>query len=182
MNLVLIGFMGVGKTSVGKGLARRLEWPFIDTDSLIEAAYSMPVAMIFAKHGETSFRATEKRVVEDVAKRRRSVIATGGGVVLDRENVDRLKKQGILIHLTLSPENIFHRIGHQKERPLLETENPRLTLETLFQSREQLYRTYSDVTIDRNGLGVDETVERVLTMVASHGINARETGQEIRRK
>lgn len=182
MNLVLIGFMGVGKTSVGKGLARRLEWPFIDTDILIEAAYSMPVAMIFAKHGEASFRATEKRVVEEIAKGRQRVIATGGGVVLDRVNVDRLKREGILIHLTLSPENIFHRIGHQRERPLLETEDPRLTLETLFRSREQLYRTYSDVTIDRNGLSVDETVERVLAVVASHGIDTRKTGEELRGK
>lgn len=179
MNLVLIGFMGVGKTSVGKELARRLEWPFIDTDSLIEAAYSMPVARIFAKHGEASFRETEKRVVKDVAGRRQSVIATGGGVVLDRENIDRLKKQGILIHLTLSPEIIFYRIGHQSGRPLLETENRWQMLETLLQSREQLYRTYSDYTIDRNGLGVSETVERVLAMVAPSDIDR---GLELKRK
>ncbi|NIO06153.1 MAG: AAA family ATPase [Proteobacteria bacterium] len=170
MNLVLIGFMGVGKTSIGKELAGRLKWSFIDTDSLIEESYSMSVATIFAKHGEASFRETERKVVEGIAKRQRCVIATGGGVVLDRQNVDCLKRRGLLIHLTLSLEAIFHRIGHQNERPLLKTQDPWKTLETLFRFREQLYRTHSDFTIDRDGLGVNETVERILTLVSSHGL------------
>ena len=182
VNLVLIGFMGVGKTSVGKGVARRLEWPFIDTDSLIEEAYCLSVATIFAKHGEASFRETEKRVVESVAGWRRCVIATGGGVVLDRGNVDHLKSQGLLIHLTLSPETIFHRIGAQRKRPLLETENPQRTLENLFRSRERLYRTYSDFTINRNDLSVDETVEKALALVAFHGIDGGQGDQQVERK
>jgi shikimate kinase len=169
VNLVLIGFMGVGKSCVGKELARRLGWTFVDTDSLIEEAYSTPVPTIFARYGEVSFRETEKRVVRDVAKRRRCVIATGGGVILDRENIDRLKKQGVLIHLTLSPETIFNRIGHQKQRPLLETENPRRTLARLFQARERLYAMHADFTINRNGCGVKETVKRILATVDSNG-------------
>jgi shikimate kinase len=164
MNLVFIGFMGVGKTCVGKGVAERLAWPFIDTDLLIEEALAMSVPQIFAQHGETVFRQVEREVVGRVAQRTRCVIATGGGVVLDPENIDALKENGLLIHLSLSPQTIFDRIGHQSDRPLLETDRPRQTLESLFQERDRLYRACSDLTIDRNGLGVDETIERVLTM------------------
>ena len=170
MNLILIGFMGVGKTCVGKGAAQRLGWSFIDTDTLIEEARSMTIPEIFAKHGNTSFRKTEKAVVESVARSHRCVIATGGGVVLDPENVDRLRRHGFLIHLTLSPDIIFDRIGHQSDRPLLQTDNPRETLEALFQSRESLYRACSDFTIDRNGLNVNETVEKMIEAIGLHGI------------
>ena len=168
MNLVFIGFMGVGKTCVGKGVAERLAWPFIDTDLLIEEALAMSVPQIFAQHGETVFRQVEREVVGRVAQRTRCVIATGGGVVLDPQNVDALKRHGLLIHLSLSPQTIFHRIGHQSNRPLLWTDRPQQTLESLFQERERVYRACSDLTIDRNGLGVDETVQQILTMTDPH--------------
>jgi shikimate kinase len=174
--------MGVGKTRVGTVLANRLGWSFIDTDVLIESVFSRPVAVIFSRHGEASFRATEKKVVESVAKRSQCVVATGGGVVLDRENVDRLKSGGLLVHLTMAPETIYDRIGHQRGRPLLETEAPRQTLESLFRIRETLYSTYSDFTVDRNSLGVDETVETILSMVASRGISVKREGEKIGRK
>lgn len=172
MNLVLIGFMGVGKTSVGRRLAERLNRPFIDTDAIIEEAFSMPVAAIFANHGEASFRAKERNVVQRVARRRGAVIATGGGVVLDRGNVLRLKRHGLLIHLTLSPETIFDRIGDVDQRPLLATENPRQTLELLFRSRERIYRACCDLTVDRTGQPVEETVDQILASVFPSGRNA----------
>jgi shikimate kinase len=90
-------------------------------------------------------------------------------VVLDRENIDRLKAHGLLIHLSLSPRTIYRRIGYQAIRPLLQTDNPWKTLEALFYSREALYRAYSHFTVDRNGLNVEKTVERVLDIVASYG-------------
>jgi len=170
MNLVLIGFMGVGKTSVGKGLAEILGWPFIDTDTVIEETRSMTVTEIFAKDGEASFRETEKAVVKGVAKRQRCVIATGGGVVLDQENMDYFRRHGLLIHLTLPPEIIFHRVGYKSERPLLRMGNPRRTLETLFQFRERLYRACSDLTIDRNGLSVKETAVKVVEVASTYGM------------
>ncbi len=182
MNVVLVGFMGVGKTCVGRGVAKKLGWSFVDTDSLIEEARSMTIAEIFRNCGEASFRATEKAVVEGVATCHRCVIATGGGVVLDRENVDRLQRHGLLIHLTLSPETIFHRIGHQSERPLLWTENPRQTLETLFQSREKLYRACSEMTIDLDGLDGNEAVEKVIEAVVSRGMIRDSGSQPVRRE
>jgi shikimate kinase len=181
MNLILIGFMGVGKTSVGKGLAKRLGWPFIDTDALIERARSMTISEIFATCGEACFRKLEKAVIEDVARREGWVVATGGGAVLDPENVDRLRKSGFLIHLTVSPETLFHRIGHLPERPLLRTDNPRQTLEILFRSREDLYHACSHLTIDRNGLGLNETIQRVLEALAIRGIIPRPQNQAIER-
>lgn len=169
MNLVLIGFMGVGKTSVGKRLAERLGFPLYETDAFIEEAFSMTIPEIFERYGEVSFRKKEKAVVKRISKLRRCVIATGGGVVLDRENIDLLKAHGLLIHLSLSPRTIYRRIGHQAIRPLLQTDNPWKTLEALFHSREALYRAYSHFTVDRNGLNVEKTVERVLDIVASYG-------------
>jgi shikimate kinase len=182
VNLVFIGFMGVGKTCVGQEVAKRLGWSFIDTDTLIENAYAMPIWRIFVSHGEASFRGAERRIVERAAKHRRCVIATGGGVVLDRGNVDCLKRHGLLIHLTLSPEDIFDRIGDQNGRPLLEGGNRWQTLKRLLRSREQLYRACADLTIDRNGLGVNETVEKVLTMAASYGVEAQQLDKKRERR
>lgn len=167
MNLVLIGFMGVGKTSVGKRVAERLGRSFIDTDTLIEEAHSMTINEIFERYGETFFREKEKEVVARVSRLERCVIATGGGAVLDPENVARLKSGGLMIHLSLSPEKIFERIGRERTRPLLRKEDPKQVLETFYRSREVLYRTCSDLTVDRNGMDVEETAEKILGAIRS---------------
>jgi shikimate kinase len=166
MNLVLIGFMGVGKTSVGQRLAERLGWPFVDTDALIEEAYSMTVSEIFEQFGEPLFRQMERTVVEFVSKKNDCVIATGGGVVLDPENILRLKTNGVLIHLDLSPETISDRIGPKLTRPLLQKKGPPLqTLETLYRMRSPLYRSCCDHRVDREGLDVEETVDRIMEVM-----------------
>ena len=168
MNLVLIGFMGVGKTIVGKRLAERLNYYFIDTDGLIEEMESMTIAEIFERYGETLFRKREGAVVENVSRLERCVIATGGGVVLNPHNIARLKDHGLLVHLSLSLETIYERIGQFSTRPLFKKENPGQALEALFRSREPLYQACSDITVDRNGLDVEETVEKVLQCVRSY--------------
>jgi shikimate kinase len=162
MNLVLIGFMGVGKTSVGQRLAERLGCPFVDTDGLIEEERAMTVKEIFERHGEASFRETEKVVVARAAELRAGVISTGGGVVLDPENVARLRKGGVLIHLTLSPEAICERVGGGGSRPLLPGSEPGQVFEAFFKAREALYRGCCDITIDRTGIDVEETADRIL--------------------
>ena len=169
MNLILIGFMGVGKTRVGRRLAARLGWPFFDTDRLVEERRGLPIPEIFSRYGEASFRETEKVVVEEVARNRQSVIATGGGVVVDQENVDRLRHSGFLVHLTLPCETIYRRIGKTSQRPLLHSQDPRQSLEDLFRSREGLYHGCSDLTIDREGLTIQATVERLLERLVFHG-------------
>jgi shikimate kinase len=167
MNFVLIGFMGVGKTSVGKRLASRLERPFIDTDAVIEEARSMTVREIFEKYGEGSFRETEKEVVARVSKLHRYIIAAGGGAVLDPVNVARLKERGLLIYLSLPLETICDRIGHDTTRPLFQKEKWRDTFETFFQDRENLYRTCSDFRVDRSRIGVEGTVDKILELLQS---------------
>jgi shikimate kinase len=162
MNVVLIGFMGVGKTSVGERLAERLGRPFVDTDGLIEEERGMTVREIFERCGEPSFRETEKAVVARAAKLRDGVIATGGGAVLDPENVARLREGGVLIHLTLSPEAICERVGGERTRPLLPGGCPGQAFEAFFNGREARYRACCDVTIDRNGIDVEETVDRIV--------------------
>jgi shikimate kinase len=162
MNVVLIGFMGVGKTSVGQRLAERLGWPFVDTDGLIEEERGMTVREIFERHGEPSFRETEKVVVARAAKLRARVISTGGGAVLHPGNVERLREGGILVHLTLSPGAICERVGGERTRPLLPGSEPGQAFEAFFKARETLYRGCCDITIDRNGIDVEETVDRIL--------------------
>ncbi len=167
MNLVLIGFMGVGKTTVGRKVAERLGRPFIDTDTLIEEAHSMTITEIFERCGEKFFREKEKEVVAHVSKAERAVIATGGGAVLDPDNVALLKAGGVMIHLSLSLEKIFERIGHERTRPLLRKERSKQALETFYHSREVFYRACSDLTVDRNEMDVEETVEKILGEIRS---------------
>lgn len=167
MNIVMIGFMGVGKTSVGKRLASRLGRPFIDTDAVVEEARSMTVREIFEKYGEGSFRETEKEVVARVSKLHRTIIAAGGGAVLDPVNITRLKERSLLIHLSLPLETIHDRIGHGTTRPLFQKGIRRDVFEAFFRARENLYRTCSDFRVDRSRIDIEGTVDKILGLLQS---------------
>jgi len=156
-NLVLIGFMGTGKTTVGKKLAKALGMRFIDTDHEIERVTGMTVNQIFRKYGEVRFRSEEKAAVRRITREGNHVIATGGGVILDPENVCMLKQSGVVICLSASPEVIYRRLSRKRNRPLLRTENPMEAIISLLEQRQPLYRC-ADFTIDTSGLGLDEVV------------------------
>lgn len=156
-NLVLIGFMGTGKTTVGKKLAKALGMRFIDTDHEIERVTGMTVNQIFRKYGEVRFRSEEKAAVRRITREGNQVIATGGGVILDPENVCMLKQSGVVICLSASPEVIYRRLSRKRNRPLLRTENPMEAIISLLEQRQPLYRC-ADFTIDTSGLGLDEVV------------------------
>src|SRR5262245_38860810 len=111
MNLILVGFMGTGKTSAGQAVAARLGWQFVDTDLMIEARCGRPVAAIFAEEGEAAFRAAEAETVREAAALRHAVIATGGGVLNDPANLAALQASGVLVCLTALPEVILARVG-----------------------------------------------------------------------
>ncbi len=148
-NIILIGFMGVGKTSLGKLLAQKLGRGFIDLDEKIEHDANLTIPEIFERYGEKYFRELEKAAVKEVSTRRNIVIATGGGTVKDEENLQLLKNSGVIICLTTEPEEIFRRTARRGERPVLDGGgNERLeTIKKLLAEREKFY-SQADFNID----------------------------------
>lgn len=144
-NLYLIGMMGAGKSTIAKQLAPRLGYQFIDTDNLIESYVGMKIPEIFAAHGEVEFRTIESQVLAQVSSFTRLAIATGGGIVLKASNWSHLR-DGIVVWLDVDLEVLFQRLlsnsaqsPNQNKRPLLNTENPFATLQTIYQQRQRLY-------------------------------------------
>ena len=156
-NIVLVGFMGTGKTSVGKRLSSLMRMRYIDTDSVIERDNERAISDIFEKDGEAVFRQLESEAVEQVSDLYNFVISTGGGVVLKEENVATLKKNGIVFCLTASPEEIYERVGHQTHRPLLQTPDPLETIRTMLDDRAPYYAK-ADYTMDTTGRSFEEIV------------------------
>ena len=140
-NVILTGFMGTGKTSLGKLLATRLGRPFIDIDKKIEDENRMSIPKIFEQYGEEHFRALEKAAVKELSERRGLIIATGGGTIKDEENLNLLKNSGVMICLTTEPEEIFNRTARRGERPVLDgAGNERLeTIKKLLAERKKFY-------------------------------------------
>jgi shikimate kinase len=162
MNIVLIGFMGTGKTAVGKRLAKRLGWKFVDVDALIEASAKMPIAKIFSERGEAVFRRLERRLISRVAHGRQQVIATGGGAFVNPKNRSLLRASGTVICLTAKPSVILKRVSHKlKSLPMLAgAAKPLTRIHTLLEQRAPAY-AQADLTIDTSRLSVEDIVERL---------------------
>jgi len=150
-NIFLIGPMGSGKTAVGKHLARALKLTFHDTDAEIETRTGVDIPFIFEKEGEAGFRRREKQVIADLTACQNMVLATGGGAVLDAENRIYLAGRGFVVYLRASVDHQMRRTGRTESRPLLQSGNPRETLERLFSVRDPLYREVADLVIDADG-------------------------------
>ncbi len=159
-NIVLIGFMGTGKTVVGRRLARRLKREFIDTDAEIEKLMGKTVAQIFARDGVVRFRSEEELLVKKLAKREDLVIATGGGMVLNTENLLLLKENGILVALTASPEIIYNRVRGNNNRPLLMHGDMMEKIRELLHERENAYKA-AEITVDTGNSSIVEIVEQI---------------------
>jgi shikimate kinase len=151
-NFVLVGFMGSGKSSVGREIARRRRMQFLDTDSMIRQKYAKSIPEIFAKFGEVTFRAEETRCLEHLQEREGIVAATGGGIVARAQNRSLIKSLGIVIWLTASEEMIWERVSRNKSRPMLHTSDPRATIRLLLAEREPFYHEVSDITVETTGL------------------------------
>ncbi|GAB6171419.1 shikimate kinase [Paradesulfitobacterium aromaticivorans] len=159
-NIILTGFMGTGKSTVGRRLARTLGWDFIDTDSEIERITEMSVAEIFRRHGETRFRSEENLMVKRLMTRENCVIATGGGTVLNPENQAILSGIGVVISLYAPVETILDRVGQRTDRPLLKT--GREEIEFLWQARQVSYAR-AEYTVDTTDKSVEEVEGEILT-------------------
>lgn len=166
-NVVLIGFMGTGKTAVGRRLAKTLHKEFVDTDKEVEKATGMTVAQVFARYGETRFRSEENLVISRVAARENCVIAAGGGVVLRQENIEALRANGVVICLTADPEVIHERVKRRNTRPLLQKDKSRGRIEELLQERDGLYEV-ADFYIDTTNLDLDEVERQIINCLGGH--------------
>ncbi len=163
-NIILVGFMGTGKTAVGKALARRFKMEFVDMDDLIEEREGMKIPDIFASKGEPYFRKVEKEVAKEASARSSLVIAAGGGVVIDEENVKNLRSSGVMVCLTATADKIFDRIKASTRRPLLNVSDPKEKISELLAKRAAYY-TRADHRIDTSRLSVEEVVDKIFNIV-----------------
>jgi len=163
-NIYLVGFMGTGKSTVGKALAKVLNKEFKDLDELIEERENRKIVEIFDQFGEQYFREVETAVVRDISERENLVIATGGGVVVNEENFSLLKKSGTLITLVASPEAIYERIKDSTERPLLNVENPLDTIKRMLFERAYYY-IKSDFIVDTTEREIDDIISEICELI-----------------
>ncbi|MDR1122729.1 MAG: shikimate kinase [Endomicrobium sp.] len=165
MNLVLTGFMGVGKSISGKLLSKKLHRVFFDTDVLIEKKIGLSIRMIFKKFGEKEFRQTESEIIRTLSQQEhRSVISCGGGVVLNSSNIKFLRNNGIIINLYASPEAIYDRIKSDSTRPLLKHKNPLDEIKRLLELRKEIYSNY-DYAFNTDGLTPSQVVSNILNSI-----------------
>ena len=162
-SIALIGFMGTGKTAVGKALAARLGKEFIELDSLIEQKAGKSIPEIFQQDGEIGFRELEIEATKEVAGRKNAVIACGGGIVLNKINIDRLRKECIIVYLTASPGIILKRISaDENERPLLAVTDRASKIKELMRFRQPFYERAADIKIDTSKLDIDSVAEKII--------------------
>jgi shikimate kinase len=156
-NIILTGFMGVGKTSVGIRLARDLGFTFVDSDELIEADQKITITDIFSSFGETYFRDVETRIIRQVLETENQVVSTGGGAVIRNENRMAFKERGLTVCLTARPEVVYDRIKHETHRPLLQVPDPLGRIRDLLTERDIFYRQ-ADFVIDTSDKTLDEVI------------------------
>ena len=161
-SIVLIGFMGAGKSSVGRYLARLTGLPRFDTDEMISKDFGMPVTRIFADHGEEAFRDAETEVLRGLRGESDSITVAGGGIVLRPKNIELLKELGFVVHLEADEETLFRRLVRRPTRPLIQTANPRATMRELLKKRAPLYRAAADFSLLTPNLTQPEVAKAIL--------------------
>jgi shikimate kinase len=167
-SIILTGFMGTGKTAVGREIARRLGRTFVDTDALIVESAGQSITDIFAQAGEPRFRELERAAIAHACTLVDAVVATGGGAMLDRENRERMKKAGIVVCLQATEDVIMERVGGDATRPLLQGGDARDRLRTLAAQRADAYAA-ADHHVDTSGRSVAEVAETVVALLPAAG-------------
>ncbi len=164
-NIILIGFMGSGKSSIGKELSRLLEMEWIDTDVLIEKKMNMSINSIFEKYGEDFFRHKEEEVIQRLCCKNNKIISCGGGVVLRKENVENLRKSGKIIFLQAKPETIYQRIKNDTTRPLLKGRMTQTYIEKKLKQRNEYYRNSADFVINTDSKTKTEIAREIIVLL-----------------
>lgn len=160
-NIVLCGFMGCGKTTIGKALAKALSFSFVDSDAVIEQTAGKTITEIFAEHGEAYFRGIEKSIIKSLSQQKGLVIATGGGVMLKSENAEALKKTGSVIFLDVSKDEVLKRLENDTTRPLLQRPDRENAISELLIKRRPCYLDAADITVNADTC-VETVTEEIL--------------------
>ncbi len=163
--IILTGFMGTGKTAVGETLAGRLGFQFLDTDLMVEKDTGKTISEIFEKEGEAVFRGYEKKMLKKALEREKVILATGGGAIVDQENLKLMKEKGVVIGLVASAEAILERIAKMDTRPLLKTKDQMKKIRELLSERSPYYRE-ADKIIDTTSKTIDKTVDEIIKALA----------------
>jgi shikimate kinase len=169
-NIILVGFMGCGKSTIGRKLEQLLGYPLVDTDQLIEEKTGTGVAEIFEKRGENYFRELEAAVLHELAApdSPRRIISTGGGIVTRKRNRSLIKQLGYVVWLQAPVDVILERTGRNRDRPLLHTENPREKIDTLLTQRKPMYAASADIEVETVGLDAEEIACGILESARYH--------------
>lgn len=162
-NIVLVGFMGSGKSTIGRLVARKLRFQMVDTDRLVEERARMAVKDIFARHGEAYFRERETAVLDMLTTQRHMVISTGGGIVTQPRNAALLRQLGWVVLLKADPGAIYERVSRNQSRPLLQVEDPRATMLKLMAERQPLYDAVAQFAVDGTVLSAQGVADAVCT-------------------
>lgn len=173
-NVFLVGLMGAGKTSVGKMLAKRLGKTFHDSDHVIEARTGVRIPVIFEIEGEAGFRARESAVIDELTALDNIVLATGGGAVLAPANREALRARGTVVYLRASVDELWNRTRHDRNRPLLQTEDPRGRLAQLHEQRDPLYREVAHIVLDTGTQSLKSLIGRLEASLARRAAQAEQ--------
>ena len=160
-NTFLVGLMGAGKTTIGRSLAKRMDMGFVDTDREIEARTGVSIPTVFDIEGEEGFRRREAEVIQALSRQDGQIVATGGGAVLRPENRVNMRTGGFVVYLNVPPTILWERTRHDRNRPLLQVDNPLRRLEELYAIRDPLYREVADLVVDGGRMGA-QTIIQVL--------------------
>lgn len=160
-SVFLVGMMGAGKTSVGRVLARRLNKTFHDSDHVIEERTGVKIPVIFEIEGEPGFRSRESAIIDEFTALPDIVLATGGGAILGESNRTRLRARGLVVYLRANVRDLLNRTRHDRNRPLLQTADPRARLTELYELRDPLYRETAHLTIDTGSQSLTSLVQRL---------------------
>lgn len=163
--LFLVGPMGAGKTTIGRTLAQRLSLAFVDSDAEIERRCGVKIPIIFELEGEPGFRMREAQMIDELSQRDRVLLATGGGAVLSAENRARLRERGFVIYLHAPPEILFERTRGDRNRPLLNTADPRARVEAMYTERDALYRDVAHLVVETDRAGPREIASRIVERI-----------------